>query len=129
MHTSMKKIPLSIDKAIKINDGKDKMDMNFKRSQQQVYIPVNMAGAYSIRSHSLHTTLVESQPHCLSQRELGWDQLPQGLFDHGFTNNTDVSWIISQGLEKLGIHMYLQNQIPNRIHHLFVFTLKQDLAT
>lgn len=30
MHTSMKRIPLSIDKAIKINNGKDKMDMNFQ---------------------------------------------------------------------------------------------------
>lgn len=79
MHTSMKKIPLSIDKAIKINDGKDKMDMNFKRSQQQVYNPANVAGAHSIRSHSLHTTLVESQPHCLtqSQTELGGTNFPR----------------------------------------------------
>ena len=78
MHTSMKKIPLSIDKAIKINDGNDKMDMNFKRSQQQVHIPVHVAGAHSIRSHSLHITLVESQPHCLthSQTELGWPTSP-----------------------------------------------------
>lgn len=33
MHTSMKRMPLSIDKAIKINDGKDKKDMNFKTSK------------------------------------------------------------------------------------------------
>lgn len=124
-----KKYRSALTKPLKLMMGKTKWIWTSKTSKKATtgsYSsgPRNVAGVYSIRNHSLHTTLAESQPHCLTHSQQNWaGPTSPGTFwsriHLGFTtNNTDVSWIISEGLEKLGVHICLQNQIPSSITHM-----------